>query len=475
MSVVEPRDAPRALLVTLRVAGRAIAQRVAEPGERLLPDTPVDLIAAEDRKALAVLGSAGRTEVTPDGPVHVQSGDFAVDIQSVRRFRLPRFAFDQGFVVLPYLATATMLLVAQFAFLSLAMQAAAGGGGGFEPSAEYLARLLRGDTDGESTGVIARMDQARPAGEKIEGFYLPSGHAGPPTKAGGGANVGRAVRIGNPTKGGAPAAAPAPGPGGDQEVISPAADASADGVADADELEDPSEEVTDQPVAVHVTEGWGLSDWYDTEDAREDAKEIEQALKLAHRILKIDPDNPAALSVRSYYEYLAMDYPAATRTYEKLREAVPEDPAAWNNLALVYKRTGDYQTEEQLYRVALSLAPDDEHALVNLALCLGHQGRFDEAWAIMQKLDRINPDDPYADLHRAKISAAQGKREQAYRYLQKSLAGMRKLDTLHNIEFRQDIRLDVALEDMRHEERFRKLLTRYYGDQPEGWWQKLRP
>ena len=179
--------------------------------------------------------------------------------------------------------------------------------------------------------------------------------------------------------------------------------------------------------------------------------------------------------VRSYYEYLAMEYPAATKTYEDLRRQMPEEPAAWNNLALVYKRLGDYQTEEQLYRVALELSPDDDHALVNLALCLGHQGRFDEAWAIMRKLDRLNPDDPYGDLHRAKISAAEGKKDQAYRYLQKSLAGMRKLDTLHNIEFRQDIRLDPSLEELRHEDRFRKLLMRYYGDKPEGWWQKLRP
>ena len=393
--VEPPNDASKALQVTLKVGGRAIAHHVARPGERLLPDTPVDLVSEAGTRTFRVSGASGRMEVASGAPLRVEDGEFAVHIEVVPRFRLPRFGFDQGFIVLPYLSVATGLLVAQIALLSILYAASASGGGaGLEPSAEFLARLLRGDTEGEATGVIARVEAPRPPGEKIEGFYLPAGHAGPVTHMGGGANVGRAVRIGSPKRNATPAAAPAPGPGGDLDVVSPAPDASADGVADAADLDDATEERSDQPVAVHVTEGWGLSDWYDTEDARQDARDIEQQLRLAQRVLAIDPNNPSALMVRSYYEYLAMDYPAATKTYEELRRQMPEEPAAWNNLALVYKRLGDYQTEEQLYRVALELSPDDDHALVNLALCLGHQGRFDEAWAIMRKLDRLNPDDP---------------------------------------------------------------------------------
>lgn len=474
MGVVEPpSNAPKALLVTLKVDGRPIAHRVSGPGERILPDTPVDLVASDDPRPFEVSGAAGTVSVT-GGPVQVQANGFEVALEVVPRFRLPRFVFDGEVLVLPYLTIATLLLIAQFTLLSLLWQAnAASGDAGFEPTPEFLARLLRGETEGEDRGAPARIDAPRPEGEKIDGYYLPAGHAGPITHMGGGANVGRATRIGDPHKKSAAPAAPAPGPGGELDVVTPAADASADGAADVDPLADPTEKPSDQPVAVHVTEGWGLSDWYDTEDAREDAKEIEDQLRMARQILRIDPDNPSALMVRSYYEYLAMDYGAAQKTYDHFRELYPEEPAGWNNLALVYKRLGDYQKEEELYRVALELSPDDDHALVNLALCLGHQGRFPEAWAVMEKVERIKPGDPYSDLHRAKISAAEGKKDQAYRYLQKSLAAMRKLDTLHNIEFRQDIRLDPALEEIRHEERFRKLLMRYYGDKPEGWWQKL--
>ena len=52
---------------------------------------------------------------------------------------------------------------------------------------------------------------------------------------------------------------------------------------------------------------------------------------------------------------------------------------------------------------------------------------------------------------------------------------MRNLDTLHNIEFRQDIRVDPAFEQMRQQERFTKLLMRYYGDKAEGWWTRKKP
>jgi hypothetical protein len=47
---------------------------------------------------------------------------------------------------------------------------------------------------------------------------------------------------------------------------------------------------------------------------------------------------------------------------------------------------------------------------------------------------------------------------------------MRKLDTLHNIEYQQDIRVDPAFEKMRETARFKSLLTKHYGHREGGWW-----
>ena len=80
------------------------------------------------------------------------------------------------------------------------------------------------------------------------------------------------------------------------------------------------------------------------------------------------------------------------------------------------------------------------------------------------------PDDPYADLHRSKIYALMGNEAESYIFLEKSLKTMRKLDTLHNIEFQQDIRVDPAFKTMREAKRFKALLVRYYGKREGGWW-----
>jgi len=41
---------------------------------------------------------------------------------------------------------------------------------------------------------------------------------------------------------------------------------------------------------------------------------------------------------------------------------------------------------------------------------------------------------------------------------------MKELDTLHHIEFRQDIRVDPSFRRLRQTQRFHALLVRYYGN-----------
>ena len=165
----------------------------------------------------------------------------------------------------------------------------------------------------------------------------------------------------------------------------------------------------------------------------------------------------------SYYQYLAEDYEAAEETYDKYIELAPESSAGYNNKALIYKRRGEYDKEEGLYRVALALSPDDPVALNNLGVNLAHQGRYDEALAVMEKLPG-SPEDPYADLHRSKIYAEMGDADKALEYLERALEGMAELDTLHHIEFRQDIRLDPSFASLRQDPRFHAILVRYYGE-----------
>jgi len=337
-------------------------------------------------------------------------------------------------------------------------------------SAEYLARLLRRDYGGEIEGVVEQTIDRPPADRKTSDHpYLPAGALGPfDGRMGGAAEVAREPVRGSAEhdvftpkrveeriplhadRGTAIAAAPdaKEGERGDD-----------DGITDAEKRDrDP------ESVAAEEERGWGFPDWYDEEDAALDDLQIEVMLHNARARLAIDPDDPDALSVLSYYQYLAQDYDAALATYDRFIELYPDSAAGYNNKALVYKRQGRYQREEGLYRVALALEPGDVTAMNNLAVNLSHQGRYDEALAVMQEVQAIDPDDPYADLHRAKIHAEMGNDEQALFFLEKALAGMAGLDdVLHQIEFRQDIRIDPSFAHLRETRRFRAILNRYFG------------
>ena len=85
----------------------------------------------------------------------------------------------------------------------------------------------------------------------------------------------------------------------------------------------------------------------------------------------------------------------------------------------------------------------------------------------MEQLEELDPGDPYADLHRAKVFANMGKRERALRHLRRALEGAESLDTMHHIEFRQDIRIDPAFDHLRTDRRFVRLLRRHYGEDAE--------
>lgn len=462
-----PAAGSSALQLTLRVGSRAIGTRVTARNGALVPEAPLSVNVRRADGGWELTGPEGTQHLGHGESVSLRHGDIEVEVAPLRQSRFARFGWGQGDVTLPVIFMTASVFLLQLGLFFRLFASEPAGAEGFEPTPEYIARLLEGQYDGQETGVIAKRAPRPQGGEAIENYYLQPGHDGPKDHLGGGRNTGDHNQDGD-LEGAKERArkttTPAPG---EEVVTEPAPE---DQVVAEQAAEPEDAELEDKPIAVHVDEGWGLSDWYNTEDARKDAAEIQEQLNRVQHLLRLDPDNPTGLSIRAYYEYLALDMDAARRTYERFTKLYPDDPAGWNNLALVYKREGDYKKEEELYRTALGLAPADDHALNNLAVCLGHQGRFDEALALMKQLEVLTPDDPYADLHRAKIYAAMGKEDRAYRFLQKSLAGMRKLDTLHNIEFRQDIRIDPAFETMRGEERFRSLLTRYYGDKAEGWW-----
>jgi tetratricopeptide (TPR) repeat protein len=347
-----------------------------------------------------------------------------------------------------------------------------------DPTPELIARLLERDLDGADEGLSERVERAERE-QQNQSFYLPAGNEGPMRAAGGGAAAGDEVSREEPVEGAddppAPEAPPAPPdpplPGEAEALELPEAPPAPDELlGDPEAPEEPPEDdqapATPDPMERFV--GWGFKDWFDVEDARpEDERRWARELDLARTRLRLDPDDPYALNVVGLYAYLAQNNALARQTYERMLELHPDDPTAYNNYGLILKREGRYAEEEALYRQALALDPDDTHVLNNLAVNLAHQGRFDEALAVMDRLEQIDPEDVYAELHRAKIYAAMGKERRALKHLERALAGAAAMDTLHHIEFRQDLRLDPVFAGLRGDERFRALLRDAYGREAE--------
>jgi tetratricopeptide (TPR) repeat protein len=452
--------------------GMLVLARALAPSQAEMPIS--DLGAVRRRGGRLVVGRGDAP--VPLGPdqVAIQEGRLDVRARAIRTFGLPRWIAEQSDLVFPLVMMIVSVVGLQLHLLALLwamMFPPAGGPVAPEPSIEYLTRLLRGDNAGHETGVVAIREHKVASDTKIDSYYLPAGSPGPITEPGGGRRVGPVPRSSDPRPQKGEEAALQIQELGTTEDLQPQ---EAPPAPDIDELADPlatpDGEQEKQLESVEVKQGFGLTDWYDTEDARRDETEVRDTIRAADRLLRLDPDNLYGLSVKAYYQYLAMDVVGAEATYDRMLQLDATSGATWNNLALLYKRKGEWQKEEELYATSLMMEPNQPNTYINLALCYGHQGRFDEALATMKRVENELPDDAYADLHRAKIYALMGKEEESYRFLRKSLQSMRKLDTLHNIEYQQDVRVDPAFDKMRDSPRFKRLLTKYYGDRPGGWW-----
>lgn len=433
---------------------------------RWLDRGAVEIAPADGPKRRVAVGESWRWE---------QPNGVSVDVRVVPAQHLPVRVASSG--DLTFLLTFAMLsaLAAQLAFvlaLILLQYGPKPVEQGIVPTPELIARLLQHDYEGEESGYaeeVQRPDFAERAGD----VYLPSGNKGPLDRDRGGEKQGPVVVRSDPTD---EEAEPAPAPLPDSpEAMDTPETATETETAAADAPPEPTAPEDPQPAKQRVPKvapadpverfiGWGFRDWMDRGAAKEIDPDLERTLSVARVRLKIDPDDQYAINIVGYYAYLANEMDLAQAMYQKYVALYPEDPAGYNNLALTYKRQGEYAQEEALYRQALEIDPMDDHVLNNLAVNLAHQGRSEEALEIMDELEQLTPDDPYADLHRAKIFATMGKRDKAYKYLKKALEGTQLLDTLHHIEFRQDIRIDPAFRTLRHEQKFQEMMQRFYGD-----------
>lgn len=440
-------------------------------------------------------GAEAPWRLQPEGLVVIEHGAVRLELRMAPRTMMRRLGTWSWLAAMSWLAVvaASTLGAGQVAFLErhrcegpLAViwedvlrqscQPPNGAGGGLGWSVGLLERMLRRDFAGEEVGIVAEEPAVPVTFRVVPGvdLYMPAGDHGPITGRGGAEQVAAAPRRHElqdvdlpaapkkdrrPTKAlSAPKGTPILRP---DQVAAEGEGKRPDGV-DPEAEDKQAQDASDG--RAEEQKGWGVRDWRDARPEPAAAEEIRVNTAYAKRRLRLDPDDVEALGLLAYYEYLQEDYEKAEKTFDRVIELAPESSAGYNNKALIYKRLGQYAKEEGLYRIALAMNPDDTTAMINLAVNLAHQGRFEEAHRLMKRVEDLKPGDPYADLHRAKILAELKQDDEALVVMKRALTGMQRLDTLHSIEFRQDIRVDPSLARLREDQRFRALLRDFYGE-----------
>jgi tetratricopeptide (TPR) repeat protein len=122
------------------------------------------------------------------------------------------------------------------------------------------------------------------------------------------------------------------------------------------------------------------------------AQDYENAIISWDKALSIQPDNPAALTIKGVALSALGRYPEAIAAYDQALAIQPDYPAALYNKGNALSALGRKQEAIAAYDQALAIQPDYPKALNNKGLALANLGRYPEAIAAYEQALAIQPD-----------------------------------------------------------------------------------
>jgi len=173
------------------------------------------------------------------------------------------------------------------------------------------------------------------------------------------------------------------------------------------------------------------------------SKEYDRAIAELDKALEAQPEQPAALMMRSIAQQMKGDETQARAGYEQLiakypkfapannnlawilaeknedlqraqllaqaaRDAAPEDPQIADTLGWVYYKQQAYPRAASLFREAAEKLPDNAEVQYHLGMALQQIAQKDEARAALEKSLKLNPDFPGAAEARQALAALGG-------------------------------------------------------------------
>ncbi len=159
---------------------------------------------------------------------------------------------------------------------------------------------------------------------------------------------------------------------------------------------------------------------------------------------------------------LAYTYDRQGRTEEAIaeyRKAIELDPSnllAYNNLGVLYDKMGQYDEAIGEFQRAMEIDPSDANTLQNLENAKKNKAVMQEREGELAELRReveAKPDDPLALYKLGRLYAFYDRKDEAIEWINKALD--KGYDALDYIKF------DPALDKLRGDPRFTKLLQKY--------------
>ena len=148
---------------------------------------------------------------------------------------------------------------------------------------------------------------------------------------------------------------------------------------------------------MRILQGW-------SEDPSDDGR---QALALAHRALRCDPENAFALATEGYVAaHFSHDLPLAERRCAEALDIDPQEAQVWRMRASIHSYVGDGEQAQTCARRALSLTPlDPTRFIYELIMGAGKlaSGRYNEALEWADKSLRANV--MHVSTHRLRVLA----------------------------------------------------------------------
>ncbi len=129
------------------------------------------------------------------------------------------------------------------------------------------------------------------------------------------------------------------------------------------------------------------------------AGNLSKAAEAYAHILKIEPNQPAALYLLGVAFLQSGQHQKAVELLKQSLSAFPDHAEAYNNLGVAYNASGNTADAEKSYRQAISLNPKYAGAFKNLGALLASKGDLDAALECYQTTTNLVPN--LAEAHKA--------------------------------------------------------------------------